>query len=575
MNPFFKQLFSRNSYLLKAIAAGYVMILAWDILWCAQTTFRAMSFTGTYLNSLIMAMIMALPSLFTRRVWVQTATWTIFAIWLVANLMYCRTYLSIIPLVSYLLAGNLTDFTASVVDSLRLIDLTVFIIIIAGTIWLRKSRREKPSRKFFAVTFLSLIAVSAINGAYNGGLVAHVEHLSQECYYASTPPVIYTPAGTLIGEALADDDNLTPESEAKLAAWMKEQQRRLDAYPETPRTHRSNLVVIFCESLESWLINAKADGDKPITPYLNRLAADSTTLFAPHVRSQVGSGRSIDAQLLMLAGMYPPPRFVWSMKYPFYRYHSIAEAMKNANPATKSYLLTPDKPITWNQSHAAKALSIDTLLSRDSWRETEMIGKPAKLSDGAFLSQSVDKLRSGQIWPAGQQAFTMLITYSGHNPFKLPDNLKQIDITGDYPAKMTDYMTMANYTDRSLATIVEYLRSRPDWPETMVMIVGDHEALGTYRKEWLANPTAAKILSAESEVPLLILNSPVAGRFDKVIGEVDVYNTVIDLMNLRAHAWPGMGESLLNPAKVDITTPDAHIKSAPEMSRAIILSNPL
>lgn len=534
-----------------------------------------MSFAGTYINSLILAMIMAVPSLLTRRVWLQTATWIIFACWLVANLMYCRTYLSIIPLGSYLLAGNLSDFTASVADSFRLSDLLLFIIIAAGTIWLRKSRREKPSRKFFAVTLMSLTAVSAINCLCNGGLVSHVGRLSQECYYASTPPVIYTPAGTLITDALADDDKLTPESEARLAEWMTEQQRRLDEYPITQHPHRSNLVVIFCESLESWLINAEAYGNIPITPYLNKLAADSTTLFAPHVRSQVGSGRSIDAQLLMLAGMYPPSGYVWSMKYPFSRYHSIAEAMKNANPATKSYLLTTDKPVTWNQSIAAKALRIDTLLSRDCWQETEMIGKPAKLSDGAFPTQSVDKLRRGQIWPIGQPAFTMLITYSGHNPFKLPENLKQIDIAGDYPAKMVDYMTMANYTDRSLATIIEYLHSRSDWPETMVMIVGDHEALGTYRKEWLANPTAAKILSPESEVPLLILNSPVTGRFDNVIGEVDVYNTVIDLMNLRRHAWPGMGESLLNPAKVDITAPDEHIMSAPEISRAIILSNSL
>lgn len=574
MKNFFNQLLQKNAYLLKAIAAGFLLIIFWDAIWCSETTFRAMSFAGVYINALLLATVAALPSLLTRKVWPQAAMWLLIACWLEANLMYCRTYLSWIPLDSYLLASNLTDFTASVFDSLRWADLLLLAVPVAGAAWLAKSRREKPSRKFYAILLAAVAAISAVNSACNGGLASHVEHLSQECYYATTPPVIYTPAGAMIAEAFSADDELTPETAEELSAWMAEQQRRLDAYPEVEHPRRSNLVVIFCESLESWVINAKADGTKPITPYLNSLAADSTTLFAPHVASQVGNGRSIDAQLLMLAGMYPPPRCVWSMKYPLNRYHSLPEAMKKADPATRTYMLTPDKPITWNQSLAAKALSIDTLISRESWRNTEMVGKPAKLSDGAFLSQSVEKLRSGEIWPEGEPAFTMFITYSGHNPFKLPDNLKQIDIKGAYPDRMTDYMTMANYTDRSLATLIEYLRSRSDWEETMVVIVGDHEGLGTYRKEWLANPLAAEILSAESEVPLLILNSPVAGRFDKVIGEVDVYNTVVDLMNLRDAAWPGMGESLLNPAKTYITSDDPHLKAAPEMSRALILSNP-
>ena len=77
--------------------------------------------------------------------------------------------------------------------------------------------------------------------------------------------------------------------------------------------------------------------------------------------------------------------------------------------------------------------------------------------------------------------YLQFVTYSGHNPFKLPEALQQIQLKGDYPERMRDYMIMANYTDKAIGIIVDYLKSRPDYENTLVVITGDHEGLAADR----------------------------------------------------------------------------------------------
>lgn len=536
-----------------AAVGGTVMILTFDILWSSETTFRGMSFAGTYLNAVLAGMILALPSVVTSRWWPQILVWTMVILLLIANLMYCRTYFSWIPLESYLMAGNLRDFTASVADAVRWSDIILpAVAAVAWSIGRRLSCVVRPKSRAYLATLAAIAVISVSNALANGGMRRHIDKLSQACYYATTPAVIYTPAGPLVAEALSSSEYITDEEKDFVYYWLAEQREIQDGYPIRRWPERDNLIMIFCESLESWPIEAKTDDGKELTPYMNSLIREEGTFYAPHVVSQVGNGRSIDAQLLMLAGMMPMNSNVYSMKYSENTYPSVIKAISKQGGVNRSTLLTCDKPIVWNQALVAKAFGIDTLVDHSCWDNSESVGNPKKLSDGSFMRQSVEKLRRGDIWPEGTHVFLQWVTYSGHNPFVLPDRMKLIDIKGNYPSKMNDYMTMVNYTDHSLSVLIEYLKSRSDWKKTMVVIVGDHEGLGTYRQEWLRDKTASRILSRETCVPMIILNSPQSGRYDEPMGQIDVYPTLLDLLNLRAYGWQGMGQSVFDPRKTPV-----------------------
>lgn len=105
---------------------------------------------------------------------------------------------------------------------------------------------------------------------------------------------------------------------------------------------------------------------------------------------------------------------------------------------------------------------------------------------------------------------------------------------------------MAHYTDSSLRPFIDYLRSRPDFDRTLVVITGDHEALGARRDELLAGSRGRVEVGEEAFVPFIMLNSPRGGVDSTVIGQIDIYPTLLAAMDLWEYQWHGMGHNALS-----------------------------
>lgn len=533
-------------------------LLAFVIIWCAQTTFRAMSDWMLYAVNIFVALVLTLPAVMVRRVWIQTVMMLLLDALLISNLMYCRTYFTAIPADSYLLAGNLGDFTASVYDSLRWSDIILPLIALGTTAWAYLSPTVKPWFRRLPYLYITIgTGVVAIIGmACRGGFYKEYDRLAQSCYYSTCGVPVYTVGGHLVYNAMSEGATDTPEIKKEIADWSTEKDKWR---PYTPLpdsiARRRNLVIVLLESFESWLPETRIEG-KEITPYINSLLREPGTLYAPQMLTQVASGRSIDCQLLLCSGLLPMQNSVYSMKYPDRDYPSLMKAMKQDRGA-RAAILTCDKPITWNQEVIARSMGYDTLLHRSSWRIDEVIGNPAKLSDGSFLRQAVAKLRRGELGLRQGEPFVLtFVTYSGHNPFRLPDRLRDPEFllpAGKYPERMTDYVTMAHYTDSQLRTLIEYLKSRPDYAETAIVITGDHEGLAGDRETILKSEVArGGIISPLQLTPFIVLNSPVAGRIDAVMGQIDMYPTLLSVLGLDGYFWKGQGQNILMPGRTEV-----------------------
>lgn len=555
MKDFYKFLFGKDLWFSRTgmmILTSFLSLMWFIIDWCSFTTFRAMSDWLLYCNNILAAIILSMPFIATKKVWLQTTFLAIIDCLFLANIMYCRTYFTAIPPESYALAGNMADFTASIWTSLRYMDLGFPIILIIGTIIAYRIKPRVAPRRGIRLTFLSVI-LALISGCViicRGGFYAAYDKLTQSCYYSTCGVPIYTIGGHLGYFALDKANASSADMHKEISQWVDEHNRMMPyrALPDSIEK-RKNLVVIICESLESWPLQTNAGG-KAITPYLNSLIADSTTLFVPNVLTQVASGRSIDFQLLLNTGLLPMTGTVYSMKYPSATYPSLNKALAKKH-GSKSIIFTCDKPITWNQEAISRAFGYDSLIDRRAWNIDELIGNPGKLSDGSFLRQSVEKLRNENIWPAGEPVMLTFVTYSGHSPFVLPDKFKdsKFDLSDTkLPEKLKDYITIAHYTDSQLHTIVDYLKSRPDYDDTLILITGDHEGLGVLREESRkASKEASALVSSGQFTPLIMLNSPVTGRIDKVVGQVDIYPTLLNLLGLDDYEWKGLGCSILSP----------------------------
>ncbi len=566
-----------------------------DAIWCYYTTFQPFSKWPLYVTSVSAAMLVALPYILSRRRWAGVTMMVLADIWLVANLMYSRTYFSAIPPSSYFLAGNLADFMPAVAGSLNVCD-ALFPLSTAGAIImmfkLRKTRGAVAlpfSRLFYVIVLAVLVGVFALAMQPKGGFIKVYDRQRSHAYLHSSMTPMYSLFGTLYYNITLDNARLTDGQQDQITGWFAEsdeyisENERIQPPVIVPKT---NCVIIFAESLESWVIGLDFEG-KEITPNLNRLVADSTTIYAPHVLTQVNAGRSIDAQLLILAGLMPLRSGVYSTLYPGNTYYTLPKASKEINH-TRNYLITVDKTKTWNQRGVARAFGIDTILSYPDFEQTEAFGTRKTLGDRAFFRQCIDKIERGEIWPVGEKAFVQMVTYSGHFPFRLPEELKTVTFSDTIPEMMRDYMTDAHYTDAAIGSFIDYLRTRSDYDSTLVVITGDHEGLANNRRDLCASK-GGDVISKDEFTPLIILNAPAAMTYDGVMGQIDIYPTILELLGLRDYKWHGLGQSILDQSKPAVAVSPRmvvkgdtagitaarleHLRQAPEISDLIIRFN--
>lgn len=528
----------------------FLTFVAFDVIWCMDTTFASFSFFETYATKIIATLALAGVYALTRCRWAQIVVMALLDVLLVANLMYFRTYYSAIPASSYLEAGNLADFKASVTDSLRWADIVLPLITIATAVmaFRYKTTKRQPLTavlKWWAAPLAGFALLLTGVNLCKGGFHKSLRSVRQSAYLCSADAPIFSVFGCIWYDITDAAEPITPEKQAEIERWLASQPKHQPADSVTEK--RSNLLIVFAESLESWVLEKKVDG-KEITPCLNRLLKEKSTLYAPNVLTQVKSGRSIDAQLMICSGLLPLMSGTYSSLYYDNTFYTLQKAMRGLKHS-RSYLLTIDKVSTWNQGAVARSFGTDTIISYHDFKMTEAFGTHKRIGDASFFQQCREKIERGEVWKPGESVYMQFVTYSGHAPFKLPDHLRTITFPASIPEKAADYMTTAHYTDKAIGDFVAYLKTLPQYKETIVVIVGDHEGLASYRQELVGNPACRGLVSDKQLTPFIVLNSPVGMRYDKFMGQIDIYPTLLNLMQLDAYRWHGLGQSILDPRK--------------------------
>lgn len=528
----------------------FLTFVAFDVIWCMDTTFASFSFFETYATKIIATLALAGVYALTRCRWAQIVVMALLDVLLVANLMYFRTYYSAIPASSYLEAGNLADFKASVTDSLRWADIVLPLITIATAVmaFRYKTTKRQPLTavlKWWAAPLAGFALLLTGVNLCKGGFHKSLRSVRQSAYLCSADAPIFSVFGCIWYDITDAAEPITPEKQAEIERWLASQPKHQPADSVTEK--RSNLLIVFAESLESWVLEKKVNG-KEITPCLNRLLKEKSTLYAPNVLTQVKGGRSIDAQLMICSGMLPLMSGTYSSLYYDNTFYTLQKAMRGLKHS-RSYLLTIDKVSTWNQGAVARSFGTDTIISYHDFKMTEAFGTHKRIGDASFFQQCREKIERGEVWKPGESVYMQFVTYSGHAPFKLPDHLRTITFPASIPEKAADYMTTAHYTDKAIGDFVAYLKTLPQYKETIVVIVGDHEGLASYRQELVGNPACRGLVSDKQLTPFIVLNSPVGMRYDKFMGQIDIYPTLLNLMQLDAYRWHGLGQSILDPRK--------------------------
>lgn len=169
-------------------------VLLFDILWMLQTTFRPFSFFVFYPFLFLQAFLLTIPSMITRRGWLNLILLLLVDFFMIANLMYCRTYYNAIPLQSYGLVGNLSDFGPSVADSFRwyflsLPVLTILAFCIYASIKPWFWGKKNPSWWMYLASIIILGLIGWAGDVWRGGTMKQISDISGRYYAAAVVPM--------------------------------------------------------------------------------------------------------------------------------------------------------------------------------------------------------------------------------------------------------------------------------------------------------------------------------------------------------------------------------------------------
>lgn len=588
----------RRSFIV-AFVGSLLTILTFDVMWCTATTFAPFAYFSTYLYAVALAFIMSLPALLPHGRWWMIPVLALADGLALANLIYGRTYFAPIPPISYMLAGTAANYGGSIFSSMWIADALFPLLTIATVAFMGRTTKARNAWPAYGMTLACLILICGIDTAVGGSPYSRMDGMGTDKRI-----VAYTLPMTLAHDYVRSEQQVPDSSRRQAVASLDmfgkyRDMRELSNDKLTPLSYTpSNVVFIILESFEAWPLNARIEG-KEITPHLNRLIADSATWVGRRVLSQVAHGRSMDGQLELTTGLMPLNEMSFPLKYADNAFPHLAKVLKSQR-GTKNYLLASNSAESWNSGKVTAGFGFDKRLYSDSWDCTEKFEGPDNPADESFMKQIIARMKSGEIWPVGEKAFIEILTFSSHTPFLIPEEHRSIHLTGDYPAPFADYVTAVNYTDAAVGRLVDYIKSRPDTAETMIVLAGDHEALATWRRSVRAgSPELAKLVDDAPYVPLIILNAPYAGRREAVMGQVDVYPTILSQAGLDGNmrgksllsdnAFRGLGISALSPlspsyavelnGKVHGDTARAdqkvlkHVLAMPSVSSTLIRSN--
>lgn len=469
-------------------------------------------------------------------VWIPMALLTL---WCLMHMCYCRAYDDLMPWRSLSLTDNVNStLAASTLSLLRWQDLLVALPLVALIVarLLMRGHGEQLSAPAVKPFLLSL-AASLLFGAvgYLDGDTNYarrfLHNYGNRSYYARNGLLPYA-AFTLHEEFRSQ--SLTDDQRADLNRFLLEDCPHYTDNVYCKVSHR-NLVLLIVESLHTWPIGMTIDG-REVTPVLNALvdADHQGVIYAPHVLFQTSHGHSSDAHFIYNTGLLPLRDGVVAVNHGDGPYPTLAGALEGYD--CREVICTPG--MNWNQTVTARTYGMDTLYTREDLMAAGDFDRHQGFDDAAmtaFASRLLPQLR--------EPFFLEMVTMTMHTPYtpgRVPPSwiLKSDTLN----AEARGYLSCVHLTDSCIGALLDDLQHLGLAQRTVVAIVSDHTQVYLNRVKGLTDYQATP---DDWGIPLIVAGCDTTLRYPSVIGQVDVFPTLLDVMGVNHYGWKGLGYSIL------------------------------
>ncbi|MDR2683492.1 MAG: LTA synthase family protein, partial [Dysgonamonadaceae bacterium] len=437
------------------------------------------------------------------------------------NLLYYRYYTSFIPFSSFQIGiTNLRYLFTSALHTIKYSDFLFFLPLFLFTLYPWKRI------KLYRAQFTSV----SIGGWIITGIIFLASLPQLTTTYArfdvgadrSIIPLFYGYPGFIMFETFFTEESqvyLSNKEIEKINVYLTNETKGMTDN-QNDAIYNKNIILLIVESLETFPLN-KTVGNYEITPFFNSLCKDSAVLYIPRVVSQIKDGRSSDAQLMYNAGLLPikegAASFLDDVKY-----ESLASTLKKERNWKECVTIHSFSPTMWNQTIFSQQLGYDTTYSKSDFNDDDPIGYWGAVSDASLFNQSLPIITSLE-----QPFLLQLITATSHDPIDIGER-KAFDLSKLIADESTAYyLEIINYVDRTIQYLFNSLNKKDLLSNTIIVITGDHSS--RYEED-RSDKNYVKIREDEHFIPLIVYGSGISLRYDDVIGQIDVYPTLLDLL---------------------------------------------
>ena len=486
--------------------------------------------------SLANALLLLSPYWLLRRRW-RWLVWiplTLLTVWCLMQVCYCRAYDDLMPWQSLTLTQNVNStLAATTLSLLRWQDLLIlvpYLLLVAVCLLGRRTREDGERLKPFLLSLAGCLLLSLAGYLVKGENYEKrfLHNFSNRGYFAQNGMIPY--GAFSLYQALFNNHKVTDEERAMVDRFLAED---CPNYTDNPYSAdgRRNLVLIIVESLHTWPIGMQVDG-REVTPVMNSLVAGDSLIYAPHVLFQTSHGHSSDAHFIYNTGLLPLRDGVVAVHHGDGPYPTLAAALPGYD--CREIICTPG--VNWNQNVTARTYGFDTLYTREHLAAA--LKRQGNIDDAALVDYA------GGLLPSLHQPFFLeMVTMTMHAPYtdgKLPPSW--ITASDTLNAESRGYLNCVHLTDSCIGVFINDLQRHGLAGNTVLAIVSDHTQLYRNRVMGISDYDA---VPDDWGIPLIIAGCDTTLRYDAVIGQVDVYPTLLDVMGANAYPWKGLGHSIL------------------------------
>lgn len=486
--------------------------------------------------SLANALLLLAPYWLLRRRW-RWLVWiplTLLTVWCLMQVCYCRAYDDLMPWKSLTLTQNVNStLAATTLSLLRWQDLLIlvpYLLLVALCLLGRRTREDGERLKPFLLSLAGCLLLSLAGYLVKGENYEKrfLHNFSNRGYFAQNGMIPY--GAFSLYQALFNSHTVTDEERAMVDRFLAED---CPNYTDNPYSAdgRRNLVLIIVESLHTWPIGMQVDG-REVTPVMNSLVAGDSVIYAPHVLFQTSHGHSSDAHFIYNTGLLPLRDGVVAVHHGDGPYPTLAAALPGYD--CREIICTPG--VNWNQNVTARTYGFDTLYTREHLAAA--LKHQGNIDDAALIDFA------GGLLPSLHQPFFLeMVTMTMHAPYsdgKLPPSW--ITASDTLNAEARGYLNCVHLTDSCIGVLINDLQRHGLAGNTLLAIVSDHTQLYRNRVMGISDYDA---VPDDWGIPLIIAGCDTTLRYDAVIGQVDVYPTLLDVMGANAYPWKGLGHSIL------------------------------